>query len=195
MQNQYTFNCKTADIDKRIDTWIYSSELKEIVEAFGGTFPDTDNRHKMAKWLLDFSECWDYRNHQKNAHDKKTGENARWQISSSKITEAQKNAVSNGIYALGLIGISSPSETDFDYIITLGGARFSCLYRPVTCTSSFPIRELPPKRQFKSVRHSLFYLFSFSLTGFRKPLIASFKFLTVFPFFFKKIDQFCQIIP
>lgn len=130
MQNQYTFNCKTSDIDQQIDAWLYSYELKTIVEEFGGAFPETDDRHKVAKWLLDFSECWDYRNHQKQAHDKKTGENARWQISSSQITEVQKKAVANGIYALGLIGISSPSETNFDYIIALGGARLSCLYRP-----------------------------------------------------------------
>lgn len=130
MQNQYTFNCKPTDIDRQIDAWLYSNELKNIVKAFGGTFPNTANRHEAAKWLLNFSECWDYRNHQNQARDKKTGENARWQISSSKITEIQKNAVTNGVYTLGLIGIHTPSNTDFDYIIALGGARFSCLYRP-----------------------------------------------------------------
>ena len=130
MQNQYTFNCKPTDIYIQIDSWLYSNELKNIVKAFGGTFPKTSNRYETAKWLLKFSECWDYRNHQKQARDKKTGENARWQISSSKITEAQKSAVINGIYALGLIGIHRPSKTDFDYIVALGGARFSCLYRP-----------------------------------------------------------------
>lgn len=31
---------------------------------------------------------------------------------------------------MGLLGVERPQEKEFDYIIALGGARFSCLYRP-----------------------------------------------------------------
>lgn len=131
MNNQYTFNCNTTDLIEHIKNWVYSPELEKIIHAFNGCFPSTlSTLHEHAKWLLTFSERWDYRSLQKQAHDKQTGENARWQISSSDITASQKEALLAGIYPLGLIGTEMPSEKEFDYIIALGGARFSCLYRP-----------------------------------------------------------------
>lgn len=131
MNNQYTFNCNTTDLIEHIKNWVYSPELEKIIHAFNGCFPSTlSTLHDHAKWLLTFSERWDYRSLQKQAHDKQTGENARWQISSSDITASQKKALLAGIYPLGLIGTEMPSEKEFDYIIALGGARFSCLYRP-----------------------------------------------------------------
>ncbi len=38
--------------------------------------------------------------------------------------------VSGAIFLLGLLGVQEPTETEFDYVIALGEARFSCLYRP-----------------------------------------------------------------
>lgn len=125
-----SFNCKISELDQRIRAWLYSDGLQNIVHAFGGHYPDTKSIDFLAKWLLAFSEKWDYRNHQKQARDEKTGENTRWQVSSDTITPEQKDAVEKGIAALGLTGIQTPVERNFDYIITLGGARFSCLYRP-----------------------------------------------------------------
>lgn len=130
MGKQYLFNCKISDLSKKIQEWMYSEELQNIVQAFGGVYPVSMAPTNLAKWLLDFSECWDYRRHQVQAKDTKTGENARWNINSTDITETQALAVERGISALGLIGIEMPCEKNFDYVIALGGARFSCLYRP-----------------------------------------------------------------
>lgn len=130
MKETYSFNCEISELNARIQAWLYSDELKKIVHTFGGHYPETKSVDSLAKWLLNFSDNWDYRNRQKQARDNKTGENARWQISSNTITAEQKNAVEEGIAALGLIGIQLPVEREFDYIIALGGARFSCLYRP-----------------------------------------------------------------
>ena len=117
MNNQYTFNCNTTDLIEHIKNWVYSPELEKIIHAFNGCFPSTlSTLHDHAKWLLTFSERWDYRSLQKQAHDKQTGENARWQISSSDITASQKEALLAGIYPLGLIGTEMPSEKEFDYI-------------------------------------------------------------------------------
>ena len=130
MKETYSFNCEISELNDRIQAWLYSDELTNIVHAFGSFYPDVKSVDSLAKWLLNFSEKWDYRNQQKQARDNKTGENARWQISSNTITPEQKTAVEEGIAALGLIGIQLPAEREFDYIIALGGARFSCLYRP-----------------------------------------------------------------
>lgn len=122
-------NTKEKSTLDAIWQWINSGKLKNIVDTFGGVMPDTDEIRKKAKWLLKFSECWDYRRMQKEAHDSKTGENARWKIAGDEITESQKKAVLDGIYELGLVGVEEPTEKEFDYVIALGGARFSCLYR------------------------------------------------------------------
>lgn len=129
MKEQYTFNCNISDINAHIYHWLYSDQLTNIIQTFKGDLPDTDSILERADWLLKFSDCWDYRTIQKNAHDQKTGEHARWQIDSTNISEEQKSAVNDGIHALGLIDIQTPIENNFDYIIALGGARFSCLYR------------------------------------------------------------------
>ena len=130
MKTQYSFNGTLNNLKERIHGWLYSTELEHIVQAFHGSFPHMSSTAEQAKWLLSFSDRWDYRSIQKQARDINTGEKARWQISSAKITEDQKASVAEGIYPLGLIGVQIPVETEFDYVIALGGARFSCLYRP-----------------------------------------------------------------
>lgn len=124
MEKRCLFNCKIIDLSKRIEEWMYSEELQNIVHAFGGVYPVSVSPANLAKWLLDFSECWDYRKNQAQAKDRKTGENARWNINSTDITETQALAVERGISALGLIGVEMPCEKNFDYVIALGGARF-----------------------------------------------------------------------
>lgn len=136
MNKQYLFNNIKESTQGRgamlqsIREWIDSDELSEIISSFGGKIPDSDSIEEKAKWLLDFSECWDYRRKQKETHDKNTGENARWKVTNEGIRPSQIEAVRKGIQALGLIGIEKPQKKEFDYVIALGGARFSCLYRP-----------------------------------------------------------------
>lgn len=130
--NQYLFigsESKRHRIKDNIESWMNSDELEEIVFSFGGKIPENVSLEEKAKWLLSFSDCWDYRNKQKLC-DRKTGENARWEIKNDGITEKQYQAVQKGVSALGLLGVEQPQENKFDYIIALGGARFSCLYRP-----------------------------------------------------------------
>ncbi len=132
MKDQYLFIEKKEEfytIVDSIEVWVNSDELAEIVFSFDGKIPKGVSLREKAKWLLSFSDCWDYRNKQK-VRDKKTGENARWEVNNDGITEKQRQAVKNGISTLGLLGVERPQEKEFDYIIALGGARFSCLYRP-----------------------------------------------------------------
>ena len=116
-------------ITDRIEQWINSEELAKIVISFGGDIPKNVSLKEKAKWLLSFSECWDYRKIQKVANSR-TKENARWEVDNKGITDRQRKVVESGIAVLGLIGTEQPQEKNFDYIIALGGARFSCLYRP-----------------------------------------------------------------
>ena len=65
MKETYSFNCEISELNDRIQAWLYSDELKNIVHAFGSFYPDVKSVDSLAKWLLNFSEKWDYRNQQK----------------------------------------------------------------------------------------------------------------------------------
>ena len=130
MKKEYSFNVEGKRLLQAVEKWMRSEELELLVHAFGGDIPKEFTTAKLAKWLLNFSSCWDYRSMQKQANDLKTKENARWQVQSTDITEHQRNTVSSVIAPLGLVGVSVPTEKNFDYVVALGGARFSCLYRP-----------------------------------------------------------------
>lgn len=120
---------KRGCIMKQIEEWIASKELAEIVKAFGGEIPKYSSLKEQVAWLLKFCDRWDYRSIQRITNGR-SDEKARWQISKQELSDRQKSVVKNGIYALGLIGIDTPQKKDFDYVIALGGARYSCLYRP-----------------------------------------------------------------
>lgn len=136
MMDCYYFECGKDEHEtrekmiKEIESWIMSPELIDIVQAFGGIYPNTKNIKELAAWLLEFSDIWDYRRRQKNAKDVKTGEAARWMVNNDSITEEQEKTVFKGIDRLGLRGVSDPLFNYYDYIIALGGARMSCLFRP-----------------------------------------------------------------
>ena len=110
----YYFECGKDEHETRekvireIETWIKSPELRNIVQAFGGLYPNGDNIKKLAAWLLEFSDIWDYRGRQKTAKDVKTGEAARWMVRNDSITEGQERIIYEGIDRLGLRGVTDP---------------------------------------------------------------------------------------
>lgn len=135
MGKQYLFtgdpdlNHSGENMLQQLEAWVNSSELANIVSSFDGTLPDDFSLEEKIFWLLEFSERWDYRKKQKT-QDKTTGENVRWKVSNENITSEQEKAVHDAIFPLGLIGVQVPECKSFDYILALGGARYSCLYRP-----------------------------------------------------------------
>lgn len=134
--NKYYFYCgKDAEETKHvvfqhIKAWIYSDEFNDILLAFGGKRLIKRNLQEDIEYVLTFSECWDYRAKQKKAKDKKTGEAARWLLEEEQLNANQIEVVSQGVCKLGLTGIEKPLAQNYDYILALGGARYSCLYRP-----------------------------------------------------------------
>lgn len=133
---QFYFRCgKNASetksmIGDEIEEWLTSRELGQIVEAFGGRIPEEKNTASRAKWLLDFSDIWDYRRRQREAKDSGTGEAARWLINNAAVSVEKEVIVLHNSEKLGLRGTAEPLLRQYDYIIALGGARMSCLFRP-----------------------------------------------------------------
>ena len=117
----------SSKVKDYISQWVFSASLEKLVAAFGGTVGSEESLEDRLKRLAAFSKRWDYRR-QKDAHDSQTGENARWMIKAD-LSGEQKRLVKEAAKELGLIGKQIPKENKFDYVLVLGGARMSCLYR------------------------------------------------------------------
>lgn len=114
---------------EKVANWFCSEEIRELVDIFQGNFPEDKSEQEILSWLVEFSDIWDYRKKQKNSLDATTGERARWLILDAGLSREQKNCIDNVIRKLGLLGVGEPTLEQYDYILALGGARMSCMYR------------------------------------------------------------------
>lgn len=92
-------------------------------------YPGEHHDADIVEWLLSFSERWDFRGKQRSTLDAGTGERARWLIEAADLNDRQKRSIEDACIPLGLKGVSAPKLKNYDYIVALGGARMSCLYR------------------------------------------------------------------
>lgn len=109
--------------------WINTPELEILVEQFGRKIPQGLGNEEKLHWLVEFSKNWDFRGVQKAVYDLKTGEKARWLVDNSALSEQQVSATMNAAETLGMVDCTLPIQTSYDYILVLGGARMSCLFR------------------------------------------------------------------
>lgn len=114
---------------EQLCNWFMSNEIKELVDVFQGNFPKNKPEQEILSWLVKFSDVWDYRKKQRSSLDVTTGERARWLISNAGLSEEQKMCIDKASRELGLLGVEEPSLEQYDYVIALGGARMSCMYR------------------------------------------------------------------
>lgn len=99
-----------------------------MLKNFGGKIPKELKEYERLEWLVKFSDIWDYRAKQ-NLTKKTTEENARWLIENENLSTEQEKEVFKVAKKLELIGKTAPKFNKYDYILVLGGARMSCLFR------------------------------------------------------------------
>lgn len=109
--------------------WINIPELEVLVEQFGSKIPQNLEAKERLSWLVDFSEAWDFRRAQNGAFDPKTREKARWLVDNATLSGEQISTAINTARRLGMVTCTLPVQTAYDYILVLGGARMSCLFR------------------------------------------------------------------
>lgn len=124
---QYESKMSVSETLNKIKAWISTPELKELIHSFGGEYESNATLSEQINTLLDFSDIWDFRNKQKK--NSSSSENARWTIEENQLSEKQKELTLEAAKKLGLIGCTTPSQKEYDYILVLGGARMSCLFR------------------------------------------------------------------
>ncbi len=130
---------------ENIRHFLQSREMADILSSFGLQIPDAKDTEELVARYLKISALWDYRGKQRTASDARTGEKARWLVSDASVTETQRNAVMRAVAPLGLVGHVSPQAESYDYILALGGARYSCLYRPGYAVDIMGKLHKPPR--------------------------------------------------
>lgn len=105
----------------QISEWISTSELACLIRIFGGDMTKSKSLKKKITWTNDFAEVWDYRKKQTNGGE-------RWEITDEPIVVENARIIMDCVSKLGLVGINAPSKKP-NYILPLGGARLSNLYR------------------------------------------------------------------
>ena len=128
-----------------IKQWLRTPILRELVKAFEGDLPLNYGTNELSKWLLDFSDCWDFRGKQKQAFDNKIGEGARWLLSDADLSEEQKSLALTAALELGLRNNTIPTINNFDYVWVLGGAKLSCLLRSRLAVDAIKGMERAPR--------------------------------------------------
>lgn len=105
-----------AAVRRFVATWIEQPALRRIVEAEGGTWP-TGTLEQRAKALHEFSERWDFRG---------GGERLDMTTGGALMDD---DALTTAAEELGLTGNSTPSTSQFDHALVLGGTALASIYR------------------------------------------------------------------
>lgn len=112
------------------DRWVRREAMLELIRAFGGD-PFQLNQGSAVdalRYLKSFAVVWDYRKKQSFAATKE-GEAARWLLKADESTVGKETLVYHAAEELGLIGTERTVFETADYVLPLGGARLSNLYR------------------------------------------------------------------
>lgn len=125
----YKYSEKQEKLLFQLQTWLSKPELEALVKGFGRKIPSSLGIEERIEWLVNFSEIWDYRRRQTMANSESAEERARWLVRDNNLSEEQIELTMKAAETLGLIGSSIPTQQNYDYILVLGGARMSCLFR------------------------------------------------------------------
>lgn len=124
----------TSELERQVASWSAHPALAELVGLFGGAVPDGLNLSERLAFLDEFSDAWDYRGRARAAAAERLSSQdaagaARWLIPRLTLPEAQLQRIEAATAALGVTNETMPEGTDFDYLLVIGGARYTNLLR------------------------------------------------------------------
>lgn len=130
-------NCPDCNLEKEeritkffdhLERWMHSDALLALIELFGGNvqvLKAKEDFKSYLEWILEFSEVWNYR---------KTPEKSieRMFLEDSEFMIKHKDVIIDKVKELGLIGkVALEDVYNVRYVLPLGGARYTCLHRPL----------------------------------------------------------------
>jgi len=124
-------------IRSKIRAWITSNWLADLVTLFDGRISLQGHPLDAALERLEiFSDRWDFRRIARErgaAADDNLRQGAgaaRWLSAATELPPEMEVRVLNNAKHLGLVQAQEPSQSAYDHIVVLGGARISCKIRP-----------------------------------------------------------------
>jgi hypothetical protein len=121
----------------KIWKWITSTWFTDLVALYGGDIAPDRDLNQTLEYLEQFSDRWDFRRMARERgaptdDQVRQGQgSARWLSTATGLTNDMDARVVEDATHLGLVHGQTPSQARYDYIVPLGGARLSCLLRPV----------------------------------------------------------------
>ncbi|CDO88392.1 hypothetical protein AWC29_20135 [Mycobacterium triplex] len=123
-----------SELQQQVAAWSAHPALAELVGLFGGAVPDGLSLRDRLAFLDEFSDAWDYRGLARAATAERLSSQdaagaARWLIPRLTLPAEQLDRIAAATAALGVTNETMPAGTDFDYILVIGGARYTNLLR------------------------------------------------------------------
>lgn len=118
-----------TEVRQEIEAWATHPALTQLVAMFGGAVPPGLGLAARLAWLDEFSNVWDYRARARAGAGRVRNQDAagavRWLIPRLDVPAAQLDRIVALADELGLIGQSTPRADEFDYILVIGGGRYT----------------------------------------------------------------------
>lgn len=118
-----------TDVRRQAEAWGTHPALTELVEMFGGTIPPDLGFSARMAWMDEFSNVWDYRGRARTDADRVDSQDAagavRWLIPRLDLPAARLARIESLTAELGLTSEIAPAATEFDYLLVIGGGRYT----------------------------------------------------------------------
>ncbi|MCV7122267.1 hypothetical protein [Mycobacterium lacus] len=124
----------SAEVRRQVEAWSAHPALAELVDMFGGSLPQGLGLAARLAFLDEFSAVWDYRGRARargggRVHSQDAAGAVRWLIPRLNSPASQLDKITALAGELGLTGESAPEGADFDYMLVIGGGRYTNLLR------------------------------------------------------------------
>lgn len=140
-------NERVFELISNIEKWVNSNAMNNLVELFGGNKNQEFTFRQYIVWLNEFVEVWNYRSRILGNSE----ENERWNIYDDVFVKKYKTEIMDCVSELGLVQESYPLLVP-DYILPLGGARYSNLNRPIYANLIYKkVREIDDEKKISIV--------------------------------------------
>ncbi|MHB0866182.1 MAG: hypothetical protein ACYC6B_02650 [Thermoleophilia bacterium] len=120
---------RSAFTKDQIRAWLISEPFQKLTRHFNGDIDFDAETPSLIDSLLAFSSAWDYRGQLLMESGKSASEGMRWLLDDSTFSPEELKLILNCARQLGLVIPQKPPLKKYDYILSLGGARLSCLLR------------------------------------------------------------------
>jgi hypothetical protein len=118
LPNTHLRTLRAGNFTEKIEEWLYSPPLRDLVGIFGGVIPSGPLGDVLCQLDVWSAGVWDFR-----------GGRERHEAGAKEFSQDVEDAVRITAHALGMIESSYPTKVSYDHMLVLGGLVETCLRR------------------------------------------------------------------